>query len=140
MFKPECLICRDYKKVEAEINACKLAYQNLSRITRNMQFPSNLNIRNDREYHKYFIGLDFNKPKTRVMCGNVCSKISIQSVEKFFFLLKKEHEKIVYALLNCSDENDFNKLKRSALNLLRGVYLNNFYHSIDLIRFKKGEI
>lgn len=139
MFKPECLICRDYKRVESENDACQLAYQNLSRITRRIELPRNLNIQNKREYHKYFLGLDSNRPSTRLMCGSACSKVSTQSGQRFFDLLKKEHEKIVYALINSSNEDDFNKLKRKSLSLLRGNHLGKFYHSIDSIRFRGGE-
>lgn len=136
MFKSECLVCRDYKRVQNESRACELAYQNLSRITRRFNIPKDLRILDSREYRRYFLGLDLDKPSKRLLCGRACTKVSPQTSERYFKLLKDEHKKIVYLLLNSNDETDFNNLKRQSLSLLRGIHLPHFYKTIESIRFE----
>ena len=139
MLKQACLICNDYKRVKTETQACENAYRRLERFTRTLDIPRNINARvfNIREYLPYLRGLDMNKPSTRLMCGRACSKVSVQSSQRTFDLLKDEYKKIVYFLLNCDNKDDFNSVKRNCLQILRGLYLSKFYHSLDSIRFKE---
>ena len=78
------------------------------------------------------------KPSRRLLCGNACTKVSLQSSQRYFNLLKDEHKKIVYLLVNSNDESDFKNLKRQTLSLLRGIHLSHFYKTIDSIRFNGG--
>ena len=56
MLRTQCLVCRDYKRIQNESRACELAYQNLARITRKFDVPKNLNMMNSIEYRRYFLG------------------------------------------------------------------------------------
>ena len=138
MLRTQCLVCRDYKKVQNESRACEIAYKNLSRITNRLDVPRDLRMMDSMEYRRYFLGLDLDKPSSRLMCGRACTKVSTQSSQRYFNLLKDEHKKIVYTLVNCKDETEFNSLKRQSLSILRGFYLPHFYKSIDSIRFEGG--
>lgn len=139
MLKPECIICNDYKKIKSQTEACEKAYYRLERFTRTLDIPRNINPRvfNGREYVPYLRGLDMNKPSTRLMCGGACSKVSIQSSQRTFELLNNEYKKIVYFLLNCDNEDNFNSVKRNCLDIFRGLYFSKFYRSLASIRFNK---
>lgn len=139
MLRQTCVICNDYKRIKSQTEACEIAYHKLERFTRTLDIPRNINARvfNSREYLPYLRGLDMNKPNTRLMCGGACRKVSVQSSQRAFNLLKDEYKKIVYFLLNCNNKDDFNCVKRNCLQIFRGLYFSKFYHSLDSIRFKE---
>lgn len=139
MLRQACVICNDYKIIKSQTEACENAYYRLERYTRTLDIPKNINSRvfNNREYIPYLRGLDMNKPSTRLMCGRACRKVSVQSSQRTFELLKNEYKKVVYFLLDCNNEENFNCVKRNCLQILRGIYLSNFYRSLALIKFKE---
>lgn len=139
MFKQECLICNDYKRIKSQTEACEKAYYRLERLTKRLDIPKNLNHRifNTREYIPYLRGLDMDKPSTRLMCGGACKKVSTQSSQRIFEMLNNEYKKVVYFLLHCEDEDNFNSVKRNCLEIFRGLYFSKFYRSLFSIKYKE---
>ena len=135
MFRPECLVCNDYKKINSQTDAYELAHRGLSRITRKIDVPRKIKL-NPKDQRKYLMGLNSDEPNGRLVCGNSCSKASISSSKRAFELTKDECQRIIYYLLNCTSEDEFKKVKREALLSLRVGYLPHFYRMIDSIKFK----